>query len=276
MSRRARVLAVGLGLGLLLGIGLAPLSPTEAHAAEDVEAFAKVVVERSEIRSGPGASYRSIAAVERGETIAIDRRGSDQYWLKVTMADGRSGWILGDEVEVYAVRSGDTDRPSRPGLFAPPPLIGAHAGLAILGGVIGSRITDNAGASAYSAADGYFEFRPAWVLAPQISIEPYVGLTRTDDGSLTHVGVWGVVHLLPDLAIDPYFGAGGGHLWSHSNADSFAVKEDSVMVARAGGGLLFGLRGRILVRFEVTNLTLFTPNKFKNVQTFLAGLGVYF
>ncbi|GAC1352778.1 MAG: hypothetical protein NVS3B20_13830 [Polyangiales bacterium] len=253
------------------------LSPKRCRAAADeVEAFARVVVENSEIRSGPGGAYRTVAVVERGFTLAIDRRGSDQYWLKVTMDDGRVGWILGDEVAVYAVRATDADRPSRPGIFAPPPLLGAHGGLALLAGVIGARVANATSSTTYSAVDGYFEFRPAWVVAPQVALEPYVGLSRTDDGSLTHVGLWGVVHLLPDLAIDPYFGVGGGYLWSRTNADSFAVKEDAAMVARAGGGLLFGLSGRILVRLEATNLTIFTPNRFRNAQSFLGGLGVYF
>jgi len=263
-------------LSLALAASVSSVSNRAQAASEEVEAFARVVVERAEVRSGPGVSYRSIAVVERGDTIAVDRRASDQYFLKVVLDDGRSGWVLGDEVEVYAVKSGDADKPSRPGLFAPPPLVGAHGGMAMMGGVIGSRVAQSGGGTVYNAADGYFEFRPIWVLAPQISIEPYVGLTRTDDGALTHLGGWAVVHLLPDLPIDPYFGAGGGYLWSRTNADSFAVKEDSLMVARAGGGFLFGLRGRILVRLEATNLTLFTPNRFKNVQTFLGGLGVYF
>ena len=262
-------------LALVLGGTFAAASTTPAFA-EEVEAFARVVVESAEVRSGPGVSYRTIAVLERGATVAVDRRGSDQFWLKLTLEDGRSGWVLGDDVEVYAVRAGDPDRPSRPGLFAPPPLVGAHGGLTIMGGVIGSRIPDGTGGTFYSAVDGYFEVRPTWVLAPEISIESYGGISRTDDGSLTHLGVWGVVHLLPDLAIDPYFGVGGGYLWSKANADSFAVKNDSIAVARAGGGILFGLRGRILVRMEVTNLTLFSPDRFKNVQTFLSGLGVYF
>ncbi len=254
---------------------VAIVSAADAHA-EEVEAFARVVVERAEIRSGPGVSYRTIAAVERGDTIAVDRRGSDQFWLKVTLDDGRNGWILGDEVEVYAVRQGESDAPSRPGLFAPPPLLGAHGGLSLFGGVLGSTISSRSGGSFYNAADGYFEVRPAWVLSPQISIEPWGGVSRTDDGTLWTGGGWGVIHLLPDMAVDPYVGAGGGGLWTRSNADALVQTNDNLFVARAGGGFLFGLRGRILVRLEATNLTLFTPNRFKNMQTYLAGLGVYF
>lgn len=257
---------------------LLPSLAKSAHA-EEVEAFARIVVERAEVRSGPGSSYRTIAALERGDTVAVDRRGSDQFWLKVTLEDGRAGWILGDEVEVYAIRGSDSaqpDKPSRPGIFAPPPLLGAHGGMSMFAGVLGSTIATRSGSSFYNASDGYFEARPAWVLSPQISFEPWGGISRTDDGTLWTAGGWGVIHLLPDLAIDPYVGAGGGGVWTRSNADALVQTTDRLFCARAGGGFLFGLRGRILVRLEATNLTLFTANRFKNMQTYLAGLGVYF
>ena len=245
-------------------------------AAEDVDAFARVVVERAEVRSGPGTSYRVIAALERGESVIVDRRGSDQFWLKLVLSDGRTGWVLGDDVEVYAVRPGDADKPSKPGFFAPPPLLGANGGLSIFAGVLGSTVKSRTGDAFYNYSDGYFEVRPAFVLSPTLALEPYAGISRTDDGSLTQFGGWAVVHLMPDLAVDPYVGLGGGYLVSKTNADALVPTSDSLFVARAGGGFLFGLRGRILVRLEVTNLTLFTPNRFKNMQTYLAGLGVYF
>lgn len=244
--------------------------------AEEVEAFARVVVERAEVRSGPGSSYRTIAALERGDTVAVDRRGSDQFWLKVTLDDGRNGWVLGDEIEIYAIHGDEPDKPSRPGIFAPPPLIGAHGGLSMFAGVLGSTIGTRSGGTYYNAADGYFEARPAWVLSPSISFEPWGGISRTDDGTLWSAGGWGVIHLLPDLPIDPYLGAGGGGIWTKSNADALVQTNDRLFAARAGGGFLFGLRGRILVRLEATNMTLFTANRFKNMQTYLAGLGVYF
>jgi hypothetical protein len=257
-------------------LGTSAIAERVAHA-EEVEAFARVVTEEAEVRTGPGASYRSIAVVGRGQTLAVDRRASDQFWLKVVLEDGRSGWVLGDEVEVYAVgRSGSTDHASRPGLFAPPPLLGSHGGVALLAGLLGGTYLDANQVSHYAAVDGYFELRPAVVLSPAFAIEPWGGMSRTDDGRLFNVGAWALVHLFPDWAVDPYVGVGGGHLWSHANADSFAVTDDSVNTARVGGGFLFGLRGRILVRVEATDLVLFTVNRTHSVQTYLAGLGAYF
>ena len=44
-----------------------------------------------------------------------------------------------------------------------------------------------------------------------------------------------------------------------------------MFVARAGGGFLFALRNRILVRIEATNLSVFSADSYKNAQTY-AGL----
>jgi hypothetical protein len=47
-------------------------------------------------------------------------------------------------------------------------------------------------------------------------------------------------------------------------------------LARAGGGVLFALRNRILVRLEATDLSLFSAETYENAQTYSGGLGVYF
>jgi len=60
------------------------------------------------------------------------------------------------------------------------------------------------------------------------------------------------------------------------NPDSFVLKREDLFLARAGGGVLFALRGRILVRVEATNLSVFSQSSYKSGQTYAAGLGVYF
>ena len=71
----------------------------------------------------------------------------------------------------------------------------------------------------------------------------------------------------------PIFGTG---LAIRPNADSFVLKRQDLYLARAGGGVLMALRGRILVRLEVTNMTLFDSESTKNAQTYSGGFGVYF
>src|SRR6266481_155563 len=83
-----------------------------ARAAERVDAFARVVVEETVFRSGPGVSHRVVYVAHRGETFVIDSRKGAGFWLKVVLPDGRSGWVLGETVQPIAVSEGASDRPA--------------------------------------------------------------------------------------------------------------------------------------------------------------------
>ena len=256
-------------LGLLVA-SLLVLAPGRADADEP-EAFARIVVDTAEIRSGPGVSFRVIYAAHRGETLALDGRQGGGFWLRVLLPDGRRAYALGDEVQPFAVRHGEPDAPTRPGVFAPPPLEGARAGLAIIGGVLSIPITDRG-----QRGFGYLEIRPSLVLHKSISLDGFLGDALTADGSQVLYGAGVTVHLAPSWPLCPFVGLGGGGLSTFPNADSFVLKREDLYAARAGGGVLLALRSRILVRVEVTNLTLFAADKSKNAQTYAGGLGVYF
>ena len=109
-----------------------------ARAEAPVDAFARVVVEETALRSGPGVSHRVLFVAHRGETFVIDLEGVG-ILVKVVLPDGRSGWVLGETVQPIAVSANAPDRPSTPGFFAPPPLAEAHGGVAILGGILDER-----------------------------------------------------------------------------------------------------------------------------------------
>jgi len=247
------------------------LSAAPARAADEPEAFARVVVDAAEIRTGPGVSYRVIYTAHRGETLALDGRPGGGFWLRVLLPDGRAAYALGDEVQPFAVKAGEPDAPSRPGFFAPPPLEGAHGGLAIVAGVLTIPITDR-GVQGF----GYIEARPSIVLHKTITLDGFVGDALTADGAQILYGAGITVHLAPSWPLSPFVGIGGGGRSVFPNSDSFVLKREDFYVGRAGGGFLLALRGRILVRVEVTNLTLFTADSFKNAQTYSGGLGVYF
>jgi hypothetical protein len=254
------------------GAGAAVLLAAEGDArAAEPEAFARVVVDRVEVRSGPGVSYRVIYTAQRGETLAIDGRPSPGFWLRVILPDGRTAYVLGDEVQVFAVEPGEPDAPSRPGLFATPPLAGAHAGLAIVGGVLSIPIQDRS-----TRAFGYLELRPSIVVHPTVTIDGFLGDALTADGAQVLYGGGLTVNFAPTWSICPFLGVGAGGLTVRPNADSFVLKREDLYVARAGAGFLMALRGRILVRLEATNLSLFDAESFKNAQTYSGGFGVYF
>jgi hypothetical protein len=238
---------------------------------DDVQAFARVVVDSADLRTGAGVSFRIIYTAHRGETLALDGRPGPGFWLRVLLPDGRAAYALGDEVQPFAVIKGDEGAPSRPGLFAPPPLEGARAGLTIVGGAISTPV-EGQGVRQY----GYLEARPQILVHKTISLDGFVGAALTEDGTQFLYGVGASVYFAPSWPVCPFLGIGGGRLSVIPTTDSFIKQEADYFVARAGGGLLLALRGRILMRFEVTNLTIFTADSYKNAQTFAGGFGVYF
>ena len=268
MKRAVRFLAATLAAFVLLVV----VFPRASLAApEEPEAFARVVVDSADLRTGPGVSYRVVYSAHRGETLALDGRPGGGFWLRVLLPDGRVAYALGEEVQPFAVRPGEAEAPSRPGLFAPPPLTGAMGGLAIVGGAFHTPLTGGA-----STTYGYLEVRPSLVLDKTLSLDAFLGDALTSDGSEILYGAGATVYLAPNWVVCPFATVGGGGLSIYPNSDSFVLQRQDLYVGRAGGGLLIALRWRILVRLEATNLSLFTADSFKNAQTYAGGLGVYF
>jgi hypothetical protein len=267
MKRRAyELLAV-----VVLALAVLLVAARSARAAEEPEAFARVVVDSAELRSGPGVSFRVLTTARRGETLALDGRQGSGFWLRVILPDGRTAYALGDEVQVFAVRPGEPDAPSRPGIFAPPPLEGARGGLAIVGGLLSIPVEGGE-----RKGFGYMELRPSIVVHKTVSLDGFIGDALTADGSQVLYGAGATVYFAPSWAICPMLGVGGGGLSVFPNSDSFVLRRQDLYLVRAGGGFLLALRGRILVRVEVTNLSLFTTDSYKNAQTYSMGFGVYF
>jgi hypothetical protein len=270
--KRPRWLASVLAAGFVTAmLSAAARSARAADDQEEPEAFARVVVDSAELRSGPGVSYRTIYAAHRGETFALDGRTGTGFWLRVLLPDGRAAYALGDEVQPFAVSPGETGAPSRPGFFAPPPLEGSRAGLTLLGGLLSIPVVGSA-----VQRFGYVEARPSFVLHKTVSLEGFVGDGLTSDGTQLLYGAGVAIYLAPGWPLCPFLGLSAGGLSVFPNPDSFVLKREDLYLARAGGGLLFALRNRILVRIEATNLSIFSAETYKNAQTYAGGLGVYF
>jgi hypothetical protein len=262
----------GLRLALLqIATGTLVLAAPASARADDPEAFARIAVDAAELRTGPGVSFRVIYTAHRGETLALDGRPGTGFWLRVILPDGRTAYALGDELQTFAVDPGDKEAPRRPGILAPPPLSGARAGLAILGGAAYVPL-ETGGMHAY----GYVEVRPSLVLDRTISLDGFVGDVLTSNGSEFIYGASASVYIAPSWPLCPFLDLGGGGMSIVPNSDSFVLQRSDYYLARAGGGLLLAFRTRILVRLEATNLTIFNAQTYKNAQTFAGGLGVYF
>ncbi len=257
-------------LALLL-CSVAPIGTSTPALAAESEAFGRVTVDAAELRSGPGASFRVIYTAHRGEALALDGRPGDGFWLRVILPDGRVAYALGDDLQTFAVDPRDSGAPRRWNLLAPSPLIGAHAGLVVLGGAAYVPL-EAGGRRAY----GYMEARPSIVLDPTVTLDGFVGEVLTSDGSEVFYGGGASVYLAPSWPVCPFLDLGGGGLSVFPTAGSSVLQRNDYYLARAGGGLLLSLPKRVLVRLEATNLTLFSTQAYKNAQTFAGGLGVYF
>jgi uncharacterized protein YgiM (DUF1202 family) len=239
-------------------------SPAMAQAADadvDEDVYARVVVAETELRAGPGVSHRVIYRAPRGETFLVTGRETAGFWLQVAMPDGRTGYVLGDTVEPVAATEDSADGARKPGFFAPPALQDAHAGFAMMAGI-------------YDRA-GYVELRPAWVIAPSIALEPYVGLALQSDSRRIVYGGAGTLNLRPDRAISVFMSLGCGGMYEQPK-DEFVRPSRKWFHARAGGGFLISLRFRVSLRLEASNMVLFEEDDYQNVQSYTAGLGTYF
>lgn len=266
---------IAAALALLVGL----VSSPGAQAAEP-RAFARVVVDTLELRTGPGISYRVVRTAHRGETFAVEGRPSEGFWIHVLLDDGRDAYVVGDGVETFAVVGageggdlGTTGGVPRRSLFAPPPLEGSRGGFALVGGVL---VTPTPGVVQGREGNGYLEVRPALVLHRSVTLEGFVGLSPTPEGSQLLYGAATQIHLAPSWPVCPFVGLGAGGYSVFPSADSFLLRREDRLLARGGGGLLFAFRNRILVRIEATHAVLFGADVYRTAQTYAGGLGVYF
>lgn len=248
--------------GLFLTVALAPAL---AWGADDEDAYARVVVAEAELRAGPGVSHRVIYRAPRGETFLISSRETTGFWLQVTLPDGRIGYVLGDTVEAVAASDDSAEAARKPGFFAPPPLRDANGGFAVMAGVFG-KLDD---------LDGYTELRPAWVIAPAIAFEPYVGVAlKSDSRSLVYGGA-GTLMMTPHLPVSGFVNIGAGGVYEDPKGE-YVEEPSKWFHLRAGAGLLVSLRFRVSLRLEWSHLVLFREDDYQNSETFAAGLGTYF
>ena len=248
-------------LSLLGSPAVAQAADTGADADVAEDTYARVVVSEAELRAGPGVSHRVIYRAPRGETFLITGRETAGFWLQVAMPDGRTGYVLGDNVEPVAATEDSAAGARKPGFFAPPALQDAHAGFAMMAGI-------------YDRA-GYVELRPAWVIAPAIAFEPYVGLALQSDSRRIVYGGAGTLNLRPDGAISVFMSLGCGGMYEQPK-DEFVRPSRKWFHARAGGGFLISLRFRVSLRLEAANMVLFEEDDYQTVQCYAAGLGTYF
>ncbi|MEZ4359082.1 MAG: SH3 domain-containing protein [Kofleriaceae bacterium] len=260
MSRSANRTAIGALALLLLVLGAAPAG---------AEVFVRIVSQTAPVRSGPGGSYREIHVAERGEIYEVLERGTRDFWYRISLEDGTTGWILGDLVFPFeVVEEGQPGaltrfgRALRGALLGPSPVPYADVEISFSAGVLD--------------LEGMFLLRPSWLLDSYLAIEGFAGISPRGDKDLFLGGLGFCVRLAPGAVIGPYAALGLGTAYVRPKADNFVDKEEALMALAAGGGVEITLKKQITVRLDARNWTLFDQDKAANGQEYSGGLAIFF
>jgi hypothetical protein len=252
------VIRIAVILLLVLGAGRA-----------EADAFLRVIAQKTPVHSGPGPSYREVYVAERGQVFTVLERGTRDYWFKVELDDGTSGWILGDAVFPFEVgEDGEIGlfrrmgRAIRKAILGPSPAPFSHVGLSFSAGLLDK--------------EGVFLLRPSWLIDPYWALEGFGGLSPRAEKDIFLAGLGFVLRLAPGAVIGPYVSVGLGAARIRPKADNFVDVEETLMALGAGGGLEITFKKQITLRLDARNWTLFDQNKSDNGQEYSGGLAIFF
>jgi hypothetical protein len=235
----------------------------------DADAYLRVITQKASVHTGPGPSYREVYVAERDQVFTVLARGTRDYWFKVELEDGTSGWILGDLVHPFEVGPAGT-----PGAFT-------RMGRAIKGALLGPSPSPYADVGlSFSAGlldrEGVFLLRPSWLIDPYWALEGFGGLSPRAEKDIFLSGLGFVLRLAPGAVIGPYVSLGLGAAYIRPKADNFVDEEETLMALGAGGGLEITFKKQITLRLDARNWSLFDENKANNGQEYSGGLAIFF
>jgi hypothetical protein len=240
-----------------------------APAAADAEPYLRVIAQRAPVHSGPSASYREVYYAERGQVFQVLERGTRDYWYKVELDDGTSGWILGDMVFPFEVGP-----PADLGVFT-------RMGQAIKGAILGPSPVGSASVGlSFSAGvldgEGVYLLRPSLLIDSYWAIEGFAGLSPRAEKDIFLGGLGFVLRLVPGAVIGPYAGISLGAAHIRPKVDNFVDKNETLMALGAGGGLEITFKKQITLRLDARNWSLFNQNHANNGQEYSGGLAIFF
>ncbi len=235
----------------------------------DAEAYLRVIAQRAPVRSGPGNGYREVYVAERNQVFQVLERGTKDYWFKVELEDGTTGWILGDVV--YPFEVGDEEPPGlfvrmgraiKGAILGPSPVAYAHVGMSASAGVLGG--------------EGVYILRPSWLIDPYWALEGFAGLSPQSQKDIYLGGLAFVLRMAPGAVIGPYASLGLGAAHISPKATNYVDPRETLMALGAGGGFEITLKKQITVRLDARNWSLFNQNHTNNGQEYTGGLAIFF
>lgn len=243
----------------------APANPSPSEREAPLEGiYARVIVDRTTLRSGPGAAFRALRTASRGDVFPIVERGTRGYWFRVELPDATTAWISGDAVYTHELSVEEAARGRfLPEIFAPAALLDASGELAFGFGVLGLQ-------------NGWMAVRPTLLLAPEFGFELTAAAAVGEGGRLLVGTIGGIVNVFPDSPVVLFVAGGGGMAVSHPNADTFLLRSGMTGAMYAGGGLRIGFRYRITLRVEARAWAFYDENRFVGPAELSGGLTVFF
>jgi hypothetical protein len=261
---RALVRCASFALALAIAASANVFVPSRARAqAQEQVALARVIVERTAVYSGPGAGFRRVHTAQRGDAFRIRGRASRGYWLRIELADGRQGFVLGDAVHTYTVSEEEApDTRFLPWLLSPSGLPLAHGEIALIGGALGS--------------GGLFGGRVSYLFDPAFGMELSSGIAVARSGRLVLATVGPVVNLFPSSPLGLLATVQAGITASSPNADTFLLARGSIATLTAGVGFRLSLRYGLTLRVEARAHTFIEPDRYITREEISGGLAVFF
>jgi hypothetical protein len=249
-------------LGLTAALALVP-------AQAGAEAYLRVIAQRAPVHSGPSASYREVYYAERGQVFQVLERGTRDYWFRIELDDGTSGWIVGDMVFPFEVGP-----PGEEGVFV-------RMGQAIKGAILGPSPVGYASVGlSFSAGlldgEGMFLLRPSWLIDPYWALEGFAGLSPRAEKDIFLGGLGFVLRLVPGAVIGPYASISTGAAHIRPKVDNFVDKNETLMALGAGGGFEITFKKQITLRLDARNWSLFNETHASTGQEYSGGLAIFF
>ena len=244
---------------VLLVLSLSQLAiATEATGAERQSREVTIADPYIELHTGPGRGYPIFFVAERGEAIALLRRRTE--WFQVRVARGQEGWVHFEQLTTTLNPDGEP--------FDLPAL--GFSDYAARRWEVGALYGDFGGANVIGAY-GSRSF------TPNLSGEMWVSqaLGRFSDSTMATVNI---VHLMyPDWRASPYFTLGAGVIKTEPKATLVATTDRTDSMALAGAGVRVYLTRRFVFRAEYKAHVVFTSrNDNEEVREWKAGFSFFF
>jgi uncharacterized protein YgiM (DUF1202 family) len=211
-----------------------------------------------ELHTGPGRGYPIFFVAERGEHIAVLKRRTE--WFRVRVGRGQEGWVHFEQLTTTLELDGEP--------FDLPAL--GFSDYAARRWEVGTLYGDFGGANVIAAYG-------ARSLTPNLSGELWIAqaLGRFSDSTLATVNI---VHLMyPDWRASPYFTLGAGVINTEPKATLVATTDRTDSIAQAGAGVRMYLTRRFVFRAEYKASVVFTSrNDNEEVREWKAGFSFFF